>query len=105
VPGTFFAHYLKEFDHAIKQFQVVQERPGAIGFRVVRGGRFSEDVLQEVLARFRDVLGHELEIDVEFVDEVAMIRTGKRIAAVSKLGIDFQRAGASVRPSGEAERS
>lgn len=105
VPGTFFAHYLKEFDHAIKQFQVVQERAGAIRFRVVKGGRFSEDVLEEVLAKFSDVLGVDLEIEVEFVDEVAMVRTGKRIAAVSKLGIDFQRAGATVRRGGEAERS
>ena len=29
LPGTFFAHYLKEFDHAIQRFQVVQERASA----------------------------------------------------------------------------
>ena len=55
LPGTFFAHYLKEFDHAIKRFQVVQEQPGAITLRVVKGGRYSEDVLEEVLATFRRV--------------------------------------------------
>ncbi|MRG97296.1 glycosyltransferase [Polyangium spumosum] len=99
VPGTFFAHYLKEYDHAIKQFQVVQEELGAITFRVVKGGRFSDDVLGEVLAKFREVLGHDLRITVDFVDEVAMVRTGKRVAAVSRLGIDFQRSSASVVPS------
>jgi phenylacetate-CoA ligase len=100
VPGTFFAHYLKEFDHAIKQFQVVQEEPGAMTFRVVKGGRFSDDVLDEVLSKFREVLGGDLRIAVDFVDEVAMVRTGKRIAAVSKLGIDFQRIAAPVTRSG-----
>ncbi len=47
LPGTFFAHYLKEFDHAIKKFQVVQEERDAMTFRVVRGGRYSDDVLDE----------------------------------------------------------
>ncbi|MDI1446718.1 glycosyltransferase [Polyangium sp. 6x1] len=103
VPGTFFAHYLKEYDHAIKQFQVVQEELGAMTFRVVKGGRFSDDVLDEVLAKFREVLGDDLRIAVEFVDEVAMVRTGKRVAAVSKLGIDFQGSRASVRPSVDRE--
>jgi phenylacetate-CoA ligase len=96
LPGTFFAHYLKEFDYAIKKFQVVQEERDALTFRVVKGGRFSEDILQEVLATFREYLGEKMRIDVEFVDEVAMVRTGKRLASVSRLGIDFQKAAPSL---------
>lgn len=91
VPGTFFAHYLKELDYAIKRFQVVQDKPGAITFRVVKGGRFSQRVLDEVLAEFRRYLGEKLVIDVEFVDDIALIRTGKHLAAISKLPVDFQR--------------
>jgi phenylacetate-CoA ligase len=100
LPGTFFAHYLKEFDYAIKKFQVVQEERDAMIFRVVKGGRYSDDVLAEVLATFRKYLGDNMKIDVEFVDEVAMVRTGKRLASVSKLGIDFQKAAPTqIRPS------
>ena len=106
LPGTFFAHYLKEFDYAIKRFQVVQEERGALTFRVVKGGRFSDDVLEQVLATFREYLGHDMKIYVEFVENVGLVRTGKRLASVSKLGIDFQRsspviirAGARVDPS------
>jgi len=91
LPGTFFAHYLKEFDHAIKRFQVIQEERDAIRFRVVKGGRYSEDVLAEVLATFRAHLGEGMRIDVEFTDDLAMIRTGKRVASVSKLSVDFQK--------------
>jgi phenylacetate-CoA ligase len=90
LPGAFFAHYLKEFDYAIKKFQVVQTARESLTFRVVKGGRFSDDILAEVLATFREYLGDKMKIDVEFVDEVAMIRTGKRLASVSQLGIDFQ---------------
>lgn len=92
VPGTFFAHYLKEFDHAIQRFQVIQDRPDAITFRVVKGGRYSDDVLDEVLATFRTYLGDDLAIDVEFVDEIQLIRTGKHLATRSNLGLDFQQA-------------
>jgi phenylacetate-CoA ligase len=91
LPGTFFAHYLKDFDHAIQRFQVVQERPGHITFNVVKGGRFSEDVLDQVLAAFREHLGSDMKIDVAFVDNIQMVRTGKRLASVSKLGVDFQK--------------
>jgi len=31
-----------------------------------------------------------MQIDVEFVDNVQMVRTGKRLASVSKLPVDFQ---------------
>ncbi|MGO9837309.1 MAG: glycosyltransferase [Polyangiaceae bacterium] len=91
VPGTFFAHCLKEFDHAIARFQVVQVEPGALRLLVVKAGRYSDDVMQEVKAIFRLSLGEALRIDVELVEGVDMIHTGKRVAAVSRLPIDFQR--------------
>jgi phenylacetate-coenzyme A ligase PaaK-like adenylate-forming protein/glycosyltransferase involved in cell wall biosynthesis len=90
VPGAFFEHFLKEYDHAIRRFQVVQEKPSAIVFRVVKGGRYSDEVLAEILAAFRKYLGDDMRIDVEFVDQVEMIRTGKRLGSVSRLAIDFQ---------------
>ncbi len=91
VPGTFFAHCLKEYDHAIARFQVVQDEPGALKFFVVKAGRYSDDVMEEVKATFRRYLGEKLRIDVDFVENIEMVRTGKRLASVSKLPIDFQR--------------
>jgi phenylacetate-CoA ligase len=89
VPGTFFAHLLKDYDHAVRLFQVEQERPGHIFFRVVKGGRYSDETLQEILAVFREYLG-DIQIEVSFVDNVELIRTGKRMASVSRLAVDFQ---------------
>jgi phenylacetate-CoA ligase len=100
VPGTFFAHYLKEFDHAILRFQIVQERPEAVIFRIVKGGRYAEDTLQEILATFRKYLGEDLQIAVEFVENIEMVRTGKRLAAVSRLQTDFQTLPPSSYPAG-----
>ena len=96
LPGTFFAHYLKEYDYAFKRFQVLQDERDAMKLRVVKGGRFSEGVLEEVLATFRHYLGDRMRIDVEFVDEIALVRTGKYLASVSRLNVDFQRTAPSV---------
>jgi phenylacetate-CoA ligase len=102
LPGTFFAHYLKEFDYAIKRFQVIQEERGSMTFRIVKGGRFSQQVLDEVIATFREYLGDKMQVNVEFVDDIALIRTGKHLASVSRLNVDFQRAAPSAIRSGAA---
>ena len=93
LPGSFFFHCLKEYDHAIQRFQVIQERANAMTFRVVKGGRYSSDVLTEVLDIFHQHLGRDMVIDVEFVDKIDLVRTGKHMATVSKLAVDFQRDG------------
>jgi phenylacetate-CoA ligase len=90
VPGTFFAHLLKEYDHAVRRFQVIQEEREALTFRVVKAGRYTEDALAEILSHFHQHLGDDLRIDVEFVDRIEMVRTGKHLASVSRLGVDFQ---------------
>src|SRR5262249_21413510 len=95
IPGTFFAHVLKDYDHAIRQFQIVQTERGAIRFHVVKGKRYSDGTMAEVLRTLHQFLGEEMTITVEFQDNIDMVRTGKRLATVSKLGIDFQKARAN----------
>ena len=43
-----------------------------------------------MLAIFQRFLGARMRIHVEYVDEIPMVRTGKRLVAVSKLKIDLQ---------------
>ena len=54
MPGTFFAHALKEYDYAIRRFQIIQEEPRAIRFLIVKGARYSDDKLDEVKALIRE---------------------------------------------------
>ena len=61
-------------------------------------------MLEEVLATFRQYLGERMRIDVEFVEEIALIRTGKHLASVSRLNVDFQRTAPSVIHAGESSR-
>jgi phenylacetate-CoA ligase len=91
VPGSFFPHLLKDYDHAIKRFQVVQDEPGAIKLRLVKAPRYTDDTLEEIKTCIHRYLGEGLRIDVIFEDHIEMVRTGKHLASVSKLPIDFQK--------------
>lgn len=87
LPGAFFPHLLKDYDHIIRKFQVVQERLGAIEFKVIKGPRFSDAELAKILAIFHHHLGADMEINVEYVEHLQMVRTGKHRHSVSKLDL------------------
>lgn len=90
LPSAFFMHLLKDYPHAFRQYQFVQEARDAILWKIVKGERYTEDALNEVLTILKKYLGAPMRIDVEFVDHIPMVRTGKRLAVVSKLKLDFQ---------------
>jgi phenylacetate-CoA ligase len=90
VPGTFFAHLFKDYDHAIRQYQVRQDALGSITLRVIKALRFDEATFQELLGQLRKYLGQDMKIDVEFVDRIEMVRTGKHQGSISNLALDLQ---------------
>ncbi len=90
LPGTFFAHFFKDHEFAVRQYQVVQEEAGRFELKVVKGAQFSDERFQEILGDLRRVVGADMEVDVRFVDSIPLGRTGKRQGVVSKLGLEFQ---------------
>jgi hypothetical protein len=78
----------------VRQFQVVQERQGALRLRIVKGLRYSDSVLEEVLRGLRRYVGAPMEIEVEFVDAIPLTRTGKRLSCINRLPVEL--AGRSV---------
>jgi len=91
LPSSFFLHLLKDFDYLVKQYQIIQEERGAIIFKVVKGTRFTAELFdREIILGLREHMGEETRIDVQFVDLIPLVRTGKRQAVISKLSLDFQ---------------
>lgn len=93
VPGTFFAHLLKDYSYAVKQFQIIQTKLGEIEIKMVKGKRFNEKTFKEILFQIRKYLGKNLKMKVRFVESISLGRTGKRQHSISKLNIDFQKLG------------
>jgi len=91
VPGALFPHLLKDYEHAIRQFQVEQEEPGKVILRIVKEERYSEEILAEIHEILQQYLGPGMEIDVHFVDNIPLGRTGKLQISISRLNIDFQK--------------
>jgi phenylacetate-CoA ligase len=83
VPGTFFFHYLRELDYAIQRFRVTQEAPGAMKLQIVKGGRFSQDILDEALATFRRHLGEGMRIDVEITEDGSLEGAALAVQGIS----------------------
>ena len=101
LPGTFFAHFFKDFEFAIRFFQVVQDRPNHFVLLIVKGDQFSDGQFAEMITSLRQYVGSEDQttIEVQFVDSIPMVRTGKRSPVVSTVPIDFQDFSAEVRPA------
>jgi phenylacetate-CoA ligase len=96
VPGSLFLHLFKDYDWILRHFQVVQERPGEVRLKVVKGPRFEAAAFDELIATLRQYLGQGCRIDVDFVDVIPMVRTGKRPTSLSAVKIDYQEVGGSV---------
>ncbi|MEM3549946.1 MAG: AMP-binding protein [Candidatus Bathyarchaeia archaeon] len=71
---------------SISQYQLVQERPDRIVFKVVKGLNFDQNLLLRIknnIEEFFAKQGEKLEVEIQFVKEIPMERTGKRKLFVS----------------------
>lgn len=97
VPGTFFAHLFKDYDYAIKQYKVIQEKPGGMTLQIVKALRFDEKTFGKIISTLHEFLGNDMTIDVEFHESIPMVRTGKQQGSISRLTFDFQRLNTSLK--------
>jgi phenylacetate-CoA ligase len=95
LPGALFSHFFKDHEYAIRSFQVFQDRRDAFTLRIVKGSQFTDAVFADILADLRKYVGNtsETNITIDFVDEIPLVRTGKRSPVVSTLTEDFQALG------------
>ncbi len=91
LPGTFFAHFFKDYDFAVRQYQIVQRETGAIELKIVPESGYSASVQEELLSGLRRFMGEDMRIEVEVVNTIPLLRTGKRTGVISHLDYDFQR--------------
>jgi phenylacetate-CoA ligase len=89
LPGTFFAHFFKDYEHMVKFFQVIQEIKGEFTLLIVKGEHWTSSEWNSLLNNLRTYTG-ETNIKVEYVSEIPLLATGKRTPVISKVKVDFQ---------------
>ena len=89
MPGTFFAHFFKDYDSVVKHFQIIQEELGSFDLNIVKAELFSDDLFANLLLSLQSYVGSS-GINVKFVEHIPLLSTGKRSPVISKINQDFQ---------------
>lgn len=89
LPGTFFAHFFKDYEGRVSQFQVIQKTKGEMKLLIVKNEGWTETSWSAIIEHLRDYVG-ETGIEVEFVENIPLLKTGKRTPVISEVRIDFQ---------------
>jgi len=89
LPGTFFAHFFKEYDYMVKFFQVVQTERGRFTLNIVKGPHWTKQSWEDLIAALREYVG-DTAIETAYVDSIPLLATGKRTPVVSSVRVDFQ---------------
>ena len=90
LPGTFFAHYFKDYDHLVRHYQIIQDNRDGFLLKIVPGPVYNKAGMAELISGLGPFIGNNMNILVELVAEIPLVRTGKRTSIVSNLGLDFQ---------------
>jgi phenylacetate-CoA ligase len=89
LPGTFFAHFFKDYDSIVLYFQIIQKVKTGFTLMVTKGHQWNSKDWEELLSNLRQYVG-DSQIKIEFVENIPLLKTGKRTPVISHLKIDFQ---------------
>jgi len=96
LPGTFFAHFFKEFDFAIQHFQIFQEDEQGFTLRIVPSDQFSAEIESSILNQLKSFIGANTLVKMRLVENIPLLITGKRTPVISNLRSDFQKIGKNL---------
>jgi len=73
----------------VEQFQIVQESYQRVVVKLVLGREYPEEhadkLTREITSQYRPILGEDMDIAIEFVDQILPTRAGKRRLVISNL--------------------
>lgn len=88
VPGEFFPHLMKEFEE-VEKFQIYQENLDNLRIDIIKRKDFSADSLGLMKSEISKVMGERIGIDLRFVDNIPLSRSGKHRVVISKVPVNF----------------
>jgi len=73
----------------IGQFKAIQERKDLIRILFIKNDEFSQKTLSQIEHDIKEVMGEEVNVEVEIVDEIPKDKSGKVRCAISKVSIKW----------------
>ena len=97
LPGTYFSHLFKDFEFIVQQYQVIQTKVDVIDIKIVKALRFEENLFNKLIDTISNTLGKQTKININFVKNIPLIKTGKQTTVLSKIPIEFQNISSSIK--------
>lgn len=88
ISASILTHVFKPLDHVLES-QIIQGDVHKIRVKVVKDEYYTEQDTQMIVQGLKDRLGREVQIEVEFVEAIERISTGKFRWIVSKVPLPF----------------
>jgi len=85
---VYFFTVLFKYIEGVNQFQVIQEKLDKLNIKIVKNEKFTNKDLERILSGIKNAAGEEMEVNIEFVDEIPVSKSGKRRFVISKVPID-----------------
>ncbi len=77
-------HIFKDMVH-VREAQIVQQEPGVIRLRLVRGSRYGDADEKQLRREFAQRLGAGAEIEIDYVEQLPRTRSGKLRFVISEI--------------------
>lgn len=84
IPGIYFPHLMKEIPE-VRKFQVIQKSRTVIEVKIVQQPKISEEKIQFVRHEIQNVVGDEVDIQFNFVDDIPLNASGKFRVTISEI--------------------
>jgi phenylacetate-CoA ligase len=83
--GTFFSLLFRPADRTVEQFQVVQESIDRLHIRIVPGPNYGPERRSIILGHIKEKMGEALKVQLDEVDQIEPLPSGKHRFVVSKV--------------------
>jgi phenylacetate-CoA ligase len=80
-----FSHLIFKVTAKVRQSQIIQLKPEKFIFKIVKGPGYDATEENLIRERFREVLGCDARLDIQYVDVIPRLPSGKRPTVISHI--------------------
>jgi len=83
-----FEHIEEQKNKTISQYQIIQETKQRILIKIVKGEHYGQENSLRIVSEIKKHVGHEMDVRIEFTDDIPLTKAGKRLFVISKIPME-----------------